>query len=141
MGKPHRRRKSPFHRADCQVIALQQLGVLADITVKPGVRCGAIEVNCLPPRILTDSVDLPELHGCDDDDECTVRVFQELFIKIPIIYHAKADCDLKGIVCGPVSAVAEQQDGSRGDDDSSGHSDPTVSESEGSGSDEDCSPL
>lgn len=87
----------------CQVIALQQLGVLADITIKPGVKIGEIEVTCKPPVILEGEEDLPGLHQCSGEDECTVRVFQELCIRLPIIYKAKAKAEVAGVACGPVS--------------------------------------
>lgn len=121
------------HDDRCQVVALQQLGVLADITIKPGVKVGEIEVTCKPPVILEGEIELPDLHDCSDGDSCTVRVYQELCIHLPIIYSAKARAEVRGVNCGSVSWLPAACDFS---DDDTGGSSGTHSESTGSWEDE-----
>lgn len=105
---------------ECSVIAIQKLGVAAEITITPTLHCGEMKVTCLSPDCRT-----PSEEPCLRPGEpCRFTFVQEISVAVPIRLGADVACRLKGAVCGEATAFRPDcGDGSSGSESGSDSSD------------------
>jgi hypothetical protein len=88
---------------ECSTTVYKQVGVEAEVTLIPHVKCGKAAVTCLASRLVTcdgESYDDRRQHR---HGKCKVRVLQDLCVAIPVLFRVEARCETGRVECGPAS--------------------------------------